>query len=265
MRRLSRAVIIVPVYYREHLAKTIKSVLANDFDVILVNDSDVPLIYEHRRVTIIDNGRNMGVGASRDRGVRVALERNYDLIGFVDSDSVLSKQWRSECEKTLSDPEVLGVSGLALNPNQRARIARVKFVLKDYGLKRGVPFQIDCSLFRPEAFRHASFGGRKFGEDAYFIRQLDQHRLRVNKNAISYHHEVDSIRIYFRKEILGALYSVAAPVRVAHNLLLTPWTCVKMLMRWRENPDYPFAALVWLLRQIVWNMAYVLGHLTRDR
>ncbi len=260
---MSRVVIIVPVYYREHLTKTIRSVLASDCDVILVNDSDVPLVYDHKRVTIIDNGRNMGCGISRNRGVKAALERHYDLIGFVDSDSMVSPQWRIECEKTLNTPAILGVSGLALNPNQRARIARVKYVLKDYARRRRIPFQIDCSLFKPEVFTYANFGGRRFGEDTYFIRQLDPHRLYVNIRAISYHHEVESVRVFFRKEILGALYSVLSPVRVAKNFLLTPLTCIKMLTRWRINPEYPFATLVWLMRQVVWNMAYLVGRFLR--
>lgn len=258
---MKRVAIVIPVFYREHLAKAIQSILADDCDVILVNDSDIPLVHDNDRVTIIDNGRNMGVGISRNRGVNVAMERNYDLIGFVDSDSIVSRDWRSECEKTLDDPDVIGVSGLALNPNQKSRIARVKFVLKDYGRREAIPFQIDCSLFKPAVFSYSDFGQRRIGEDAYFLTRLDRSKLRVNENAISYHHEVESTKAFFKKEIVGALYSLSTPLSVAKGLLLTPLTCIKMLRRRKRHRAYPFASLVWLVRQIAWNMAYALRHL----
>jgi glycosyltransferase involved in cell wall biosynthesis len=256
---MTRVVIIVPVLYRNYLTKCIRSIIANDCDVIIVNDSDKPLEFDHERVTILDNCENLGVGISRNRGVRLALEQGYELIGFVDSDSVVSRSWRSQCEKTLEDPSVFGVSGLALNPNQKSRIARIKFLFKDYGRRRSIPPQIDCSLFRREAFLLSDFGTRRAGEDSYFLRGIGPERVRVNEFAISYHHEVESIRTYFKKEIVGALHSLSRPVRAARSLLLTPLTCFKMLLRWRRHPDYAWASLTWLVRQIVWNMAYAVG------
>jgi glycosyltransferase involved in cell wall biosynthesis len=258
---MSRVAIIVPVLYRDYLRKCIRSILANDCDVIIVNDSDTPLAFDHERVTILDNCENLGVGISRNRGVRFALEKGYELIGFVDSDSIVSRSWRSQCEKTLEDPSVFGVSGLALNPNQKSRIARMKFLFKDYGRRRSIPPQIDCSLFRREAFLLSDFGTRRAGEDSYFLRKLGANRIRVNESAISYHHEVESIRTYFKKEIVGALYSLSQPVRAARTFLLTPLTCLKMLRRWKKHRDYPLASLAWLLRQVVWNMAYAVGRI----
>ena len=261
---MTSIVIIIPVFYREYLEKAIKSILENDCDIILVNDSDTPLVFDHKRVSIIDNERNMGVGISRNRGVDLALERGYDLIGFVDSDSVISRQWRRECEKTLADPRIIGVSGLALNPNQKSRIARVKFILKDYSRRKGIPFQIDCSLFRREVFALSNFGKRRVGEDSFFLHKLDRNTLVVNEKAISYHHEVESTRDFFKKEIVGALYSLSRPKDVARILLLTPLTCFKMLRKWKSHYDYSYAAMIWMLRQIVWNMAYAIGRITNS-
>ena len=259
---MTNVVIIIPVFYREHLEKAIKSILANDCDVIVVNDSDTPLVYNHDRVTIIDNEGNLGVGISRNRGVNLALEKGYNLIGFVDSDSVISRHWRQECEKSLTDPRILGVSGLALNPNQRSRIARVKFIFKDYSRRKGIPFQIDCSLFKREVFTLSNFGKRRIGEDSYFLHRLDRNTLVVNEKAVSYHHEVESSRDYFKKEILGAMYSLTQPKDVARIFLLTPMTCFKMLRKWKRHYDYSYAAMVWMIRQIVWNMAYAIGRLS---
>jgi glycosyltransferase involved in cell wall biosynthesis len=256
---MTRVAIIIPVFYREHLEKAIKSILASDCDIILVNDSDIPLEFNHERVTIIDNKQNMGVGISRNRGVNLAMEQGYDLIGFVDSDSMISRYWRPECEKSLDDPRIVGVSGLALNPNQRSRVARVKFILKDYSRRKDIPFQIDCSLFKREAFTLSNFGNRRIGEDSFFLRKLDRSVLVVNEKAISYHNEIESVRDFFRKEIVGAFYSLSCPRDVAQSFLLTPLTCFKMLRLRKRHYDYSYAALIWFVRQIAWNMAYAIG------
>ena len=258
---MEKVAIIIPVFYREHLEKAIKSILVNKCDIIIVNDSDLPLVYNHERVSIIDNDGNLGVGISRNRGVKAALNRGYDFIGFVDSDSIISRNWLSHCLETLSDSQVIGVSGLALNPNQKSWIARVKFVLKDYARRNQIPFQIDCSLFRRDVFSYAGFGSRRIGEDSYFLERIDILKLRVNENAISYHHEVDSVFLFFKKEIIGALYSMSNSLNVAKSFLLTPYTSLKMLFRWRRHRDYPIAALIWILRQIAWNLAYAIGRI----
>lgn len=259
---MEKIAIVIPVFYRDHLEKCLNSILANECDVYIVNDSSEPLDYRHERVTIIDNHQNLGVGISRNRGIDFALKGDYGYIGFIDADSVVSRTWLSQCLATLQDPNVIGVSGLALNPNQDSRIARVKFLLKEYGRRSSVPFQIDCSIFKREVFTYANFGARRIGEDSFFLGNLDSARLRVNTDAISYHHEVNTTRSFFKKEMVGALYSLSTPIGVARSFLLTPYTCLKMLMRWKRSHDYPLASLVWLVRQIIWNFAYVLGRLS---
>jgi len=260
---MRKTVIIIPVLYRKHLAKSVTSVLANGCDVIIVNDSDRPLDMEKPGVTILDNKANRGVGYSRNRGVREALACGYNFIGFVDADSVLSKNWISEALKELKDPEVLGVSGVAINPNQKSRIARVKFVLKDYSRRKGIPFQIDCSLFRREALADTSFSLRRIGEDSDFLSRVNTKRLRVCEHAISYHHEVEFIQEFFWKELVGAMYSLSPPGRVAISFFLTPVTSLRMASLNHRYPDYPFAALVWPIRQLIWNLAYACGRLVR--
>jgi hypothetical protein len=256
---MRKCAIVTPVYYRRYLDGTIRSVVSNGCDLILVNDSSLPLEVKHPGVSVLDNGRNLGVGISRDRGVALALSRGYEFIGFVDADSIVSHTWKSEIDKVLQNNAVLGVSGLALNPNQRSRIARIKFLFKQYGRRTGVPFQIDCSMFKREVFRTANFGGRRIGEDSYFMHHIDMSRTRVCESAISYHHEVDTARAFFRKEIVGAFYSLSTPVSIAKGVLLTPYTCTKMAALRKKSPDYPAAALVWAIRQIVWSIAFVSG------
>lgn len=258
---MKKCAIVTPVYYRRYLDGTVRSVISNGCDLILVNDSRIPLEVKHPGASVLDNRRNLGVGVSRDRGVAFALSRGYEFIGFVDADSILSHTWKSEIDKVFQNDAVLGVSGLALNPNQRSRIARIKFLFKQYGRKTGVPFQIDCSMFRRGVFQTANFGGRRIGEDSYFMHHIDMSRMRVCESAISYHHEVDSVGAFFRKEIVGAFYSLSKPLSVAKGVLLTPYTCAKMAALRKSSPDYPAAALVWAIRQIVWSIAFVSGRI----
>lgn len=256
---MKRTVFITPVLQREHLAKAIRSVSANGCDHIIVNDSDKPLTIEQDSATVLNNNVNRGVGYSRRKGVSAALSRGYDFIGFVDADSFLSPNWVAEARKVLDSAGILGVSGVALNPNQRSRIARVKFALKDYGRRRGVPFQIDCSLFRREVFDVAGFENRRAGEDSLFIQSINLNRLRVCSTAISYHHETESAREFFRKELMGAFYALTSPRRVALAFLLTPITCLKMAWMSRQKPDYALTALVYLVRQLGWTLSFFIA------
>lgn len=260
---MKRVVLITPVFDRTYLEQSTESVLANNCDAIIVNDSKEPLAMKGEGITIINNEANLGIGISRDRGVQKALEIGYQFIGFVDADSVLSKNWLKEITNVLQKPGILGVSGLALNPNQRSRIARIKFLFKKYSRRHHIPFQIDCSLFHRVAFEGRQFSGRRFGEDAFFLRQLNRQQLAVCPTAISYHYETERVGNYFEKEILGALYSVGAFREIGKNFLLTLWTTRKMAALRRQNADYPWAALLWLFRQPLWFFAYIIGRLSK--
>lgn len=257
---------ITPVLYREHLMESLRSILANNCDAIIVNDSDQPLDLDLPGVTVLNNDANRGVGFSRARGVREALSKKYEFIGFVDADSVLTPNWCQEALQVLKgESSLLGVSGLALNANQKPRIARVKFLFKAYGRRRGVPFQIDCSLFRREAFELADFGGKRIGEDSHFIQALDPRRIGVVETAVSHHYEVESTHEFFLKELLGALYSTSSGRRVALSFLLTPVTCIRMASLRDRHADYTLAALFWAGRQLIWTLAYALGSPTGHR
>lgn len=255
-------VIITPVLDRKYLQNSMKSVLANSCDLIIVNDSNKPLELKEKGVYILNNTRNRGIGISRNRGVQFALKKGYEYIGFVDADSVLSENWREELESVLQSPEVIGVSGLALNPDQKSRIARIKFLYKTYGRRHKIPFQIDCSLFHREAFSNASFGTRRFGEDAYFLNQINQQKLRVSPKAVSFHYETERIHVYLKKELLGALYSESHSNRIIKSFLLTPWTMIKMAKLRSTDSDYSVAALFWIFRQLLWFSAFIIGRMT---
>lgn len=259
---MTDVVIITPVLNRKYLKDSMESVLANHCDLIIVNDSKEPLIIDNKAVVVLDNKRNLGIGISRNRGVHFALQKNYKFIGFVDADSILSENWLEELKKEMRSPDVIGASGLALNPNQTARIARIKYLFKVYSRRFGIPFQIDCSLFRRQVFYDTNFGTRRYGEDAFFLSKISPKKLQVSSKAISFHYESDRVSGYFRKELLGALYSLSRIKHVAMFFLLSPWTTMKMAGMRRKDTDFSLAAFVWIFRQLIWFIAFLFGRAT---
>ena len=92
--------IIIPYYKKKnYINKTISSVLRQSyqkFEVIIINDEPGKLSKDilanikkkDRRIKIINNKKNIGAGASRNKGIKIA-RGNY--IAFIDSDDLWKK------------------------------------------------------------------------------------------------------------------------------------------------------------------------------
>ena len=101
--------VVIPTYNRaELLARTVESVQRQTYrkwEIIIVDDcsaDDTEQIvkdFEDYRIRYIRNEKNMGAGASRNRGVELA---RYEYIAFQDSDDV----WR--CDKLKKQMEYMG-------------------------------------------------------------------------------------------------------------------------------------------------------------
>jgi glycosyltransferase involved in cell wall biosynthesis len=94
--------IILPVYNTEkYLAESLESILAqtyNNFEIIAVNDgsTDRSIVilksYQEKhpdKIRVVDLGKNGGIAAARNAGIRIACGR---LIAFADSDDI----WKPE-------------------------------------------------------------------------------------------------------------------------------------------------------------------------
>jgi len=88
-----RVTVFIPVHNREHYIRcAIESILAQDltdFELLIVDDGstdhtvDVIASYPDPRIRLVENGRNLGIPASRNRGLELA---RGEFIALLDSD-----------------------------------------------------------------------------------------------------------------------------------------------------------------------------------
>lgn len=226
-------------------------------DIILVDDGSTQ---EFRRtykrmknVEKVELPQNKGIGHARSVGLSLASRKNYDLIGFLDSDGIAHPLFVEEAlDRLIHDKNLLGVcanKGLA-NPN--VRIAKVKY---RYKIFKKDDFQLDCSLFKRQAFDKNKIPDRRAGEDSVFILSFKQEEL--SKLSVPYYHfERENLRDFFRDEYYGAYYGYKADsVRIFMRFLLTPFTSQKMILR----NHWILEGLLFPFRQLVWFTGYLMG------
>lgn len=219
--------------------------------VILVDDaseSQFRKAYAHvRDIEIIELSKNEGIGHARNVGLKYALRLGCDFIGFLDSDGIAHPRFVEEAVGWLnSNTGVLGVCAKKGLANPYSRVARMKYRYKTY---KKDEFQLDCSLFRREAFERR-VPERRVGEDSVFILSFTPGKLA--KLGIPYYHfECESFVDFFRDEYVGAYHSYkAGHKRVFSQILLTAFTSAKMIFmnRWfMEGLLFPFRQFVWLI------------------
>lgn len=219
---------------------------------ILVDDGSAPQF--KKALPHIDLGEtiqmpaNEGIGHARNVGLSRALRNKCDFIGFLDSDGIADPLFVEKAiECLIYDNDLLGVSARKGLANPKARIARIKYRYKIY---KKDDFQIDCSMFKKEAFQRGMIPDRRSGEDSVFI--LSFRLGELSKLDVPYYHfERESLREFLRDEYYGAFHSFKANHKKTFlQILLTPFTSAKMIMRNRwilEGLFFPFRQLVWLL------------------
>lgn len=223
-------------------------------DIILVDDGSDPQFKRlYKDVKTIELIQNRGVGYARKVGLDYALERNHDFIGFLDSDGIAHHLFVEKAVDHLRKHNGLqGVSakkGIA-NPNNR--IAMMKYRYKTY---KKDDFQLDCSLFKTEAFEKRKISDRRVGEDSVFIQSFTEEKL-SKLNLPYYHFEREDIRSFLRDEFYGAYYSYKTKLtKTVMQFLITPYSSMKMILRKR----WILEGLLFHLRQFIWFIGYLLG------
>jgi len=119
--------IIVPSYNSEKtIEKNIKSLLKQDYkgkyEIIVVDKSTdkTPEIVSKFPVKLIKQ-KSKGVSAARNLGVKRAKGK---IVAFIDSDCIAPKDWLTNLLKTLSDKNVVAVSGTYKTKNKESIIAK---------------------------------------------------------------------------------------------------------------------------------------------
>jgi len=225
--------------------------------ILLVDDGsnlEFKKAYIHtKNIETIEIPQNKGIGHARNVGLSHALQRNCEFIGFLDSDGISHPLFVEEAVDRLThDKSLLGVAAKKGIANPDVRIARVKYRYKIYK-KDG--FQLDCSLFKAEAFENKRIPDRRAGEDSVFILLFKEGEL--SKLNLSYFHfERESIQTFLRDEFYGAYYSYKTNItRTLMQLLITPYSSVKMIL----TNHWILEGLLFPFRQFIWLLGYLLG------
>lgn len=113
--------VVVPCYNVEHvITKCVESLLNQDypkekFSVIVVDDKstdktlNIAKNYTNNdQVKIVKHFKNRGLSAARNSGIKAS---NAHVIGFLDSDMVVQKDWASNLDNELSNDGVVACMG----------------------------------------------------------------------------------------------------------------------------------------------------------
>jgi len=226
-------------------------------DIILVDDgstSEFRRAYMNiKNVETIELNKNRGIGHARNVGLNRAFQTNYDFVGFLDSDGIAHSSFVENAVLNLKNRKnLLGVcakKGIA-NPNNK--IAMMKYHYKTY---KKDDFQLDCSLFKAEAFENRKISDRRVGEDSIFIQSFTKEKL-SKLNLPYYHFEREDIKSFLRDEFYGAYYSYKTDLtKTVMQFLITPYSSMKMVLRKR----WILEGLLFHLRQFIWFIGYLLG------
>jgi len=242
-----------------HLSYAINSLKkqSRKTSIVIVDDGSDPKFKRvYQNVKIIELPQNRGVGYARNIGLNYALERNYDYIGFLDSDGVAHSLFIQKAVDYLnSHGNILGVSAKKDIANPSCKIAMLKYRYKIFARD---DFQIDCSLFKAKALKNRNIPSRRVAEDSVFLRSFSQNEL--SKLSIPYHHfERSNIPVYFKDEFYGAFYSCKPRdefQKVLKRFLITPYSSIKMIL----VKGWFLEGLFFPLRQMVWLTGFLIGY-----
>lgn len=191
--KLPKVSVIIPTYNRsEKLDKTIKSIERQKYpkdkvEIIIINDNssdntrDVisKLEKNNKQITYLDNKKNLGPAASRNKGVNVA---RGDYLFFTDDDCIVPSNWiQTYVDRVKKDKSIGGVGG-KLVPNTNNTIAKIE-VLKNKVLGIGIDAEVEGNeevpvgftnnmMYLSEAFKKIGYFNENFkipaGEDVEF-------------------------------------------------------------------------------------------------
>jgi glycosyltransferase involved in cell wall biosynthesis len=206
-----------------------------------------------RGIETIKPKETRGIGYARNIGIKYALEKSYEHIGFLDSDGVAHPFFVKKALTHLQEQNsLLGVCARKGIANPKIRIAKVKYRYKIY---KKDDFQLDCSLFRAKAFEKREMPRRKSGEDSVFILSFKQGELE-KLDIPFYHFERERISAFFRDEFYGAYYGFKTNMtKTFFQIFITPFTSLKMIFRNR----WVLEGLLFPFRQYVWVVGFLLG------
>ena len=206
--------VVVPCFNVEHVVgKCINALLTQDypkekFNIIIIDDKSIDntgqiieQYQENTQVKIIKHFRNRGLSAARNSGIKASKSL---IIGFLDSDMVVKKNWAKQMVCELSKNRVVACMGgiklaESLIPNNLDKFLYnpTRGVLK-HGENKAIRFKwflLNNTTVKRTAINEVGLFDESItsygGEDTDFaIRLWDQHPfgLRFSSNAVGEHY-----------------------------------------------------------------------------
>ena len=168
--------VVVPVYNVESYLKRCLDSLLNqtlsDIEIICVNDcssdGSIQILKEYKshnsNIVIYNNKNNLGLGSTRDEGIKRA---QADFIMFVDSDDYVDVDWVENYYNVISNSDYdIVMGGYTIQGSQSSRVVKVtdnKFTLFFYSTV--------CNKIYRKSFivdNNLNFAGLRRSEDEYW-------------------------------------------------------------------------------------------------
>ena len=143
--------IVIPCFNVEHIVnRCIQGILSQDYPqeklkIIIVDDGSkdntstiLQQYVNNDKITVIQHLKNRSLAAARNTGIKSS---DSEVIGFIDSDIVVQKEWLQEILSILQDDKIIGCMGDTRLPSELT------------------PNQLDKFMYHPKR------GARKFGEN----------------------------------------------------------------------------------------------------
>ncbi len=161
--------IVVPCFNVEHvIERCIEALIAQDYPkekmiIVIVDDCStddtLKIIQQYRsnnQIKIIKHFKNRGLSAARNSGINASKSQ---MVGFIDSDIVVRKNWVELMMKVLQNPNVVACMGDTKLPESLSQDNIDKFL---YHPKRGVrKFDEDTPIEIPGFIMGNSFVKRE--------------------------------------------------------------------------------------------------------
>jgi glycosyltransferase involved in cell wall biosynthesis len=184
--------IIVPAYMEEgYIGKCLLSIISQqykrtEFEIIVSDanstDRTADIAHQYSDIVVVEDRK--GIAYGRNCGAKKACG---EILIFIDADAVLEKDFLKHCHQEFSDPDIIGMTGIA-KPSDGGILQRLVYRCT-YGMVRffnllGLSlFPGICIAYRNTAF--TDIGG--FREDFGIVEDLDLSRRisRLGKCTIS--------------------------------------------------------------------------------
>jgi glycosyltransferase involved in cell wall biosynthesis len=172
--------VVVPTYNEEaYLPKLLECLRGQNCEILVVDGGSTDTTRDvankfHTRLIVASGAR---VGAARNYGARFA---KHGIVGFLDADTLIPKNWVEQVEDSFRDSNVVFVAGATYPQNGNLidhSLFYFRSLVQRFSVWLGVPYEagMNCA-YRKEVFRKVEFNNRRESVEGTPL-QLHAHQL----------------------------------------------------------------------------------------